>query len=228
MVNLPARYIGVFNAGAQTPQRKASLSSIVSPITLLGCPKCALLNPTQAPPKAKATRSKGSLASVAIQSFCPVPYTRRRATPPSESTRRLRYFLVGKAAACGPRTANALRTTPAAPGPLSSLSLVLEQLFELSKGRLVVLRSQPRCHGLGKAFRPGARRLCFPAPPPAPASPPGLRRSPLRHVYSTALASLKATCSLFRSQLTRLPKPNVKFLKAWTVARLVHCRIVSI
>lgn len=157
-----AHYIGVFNAGTQTSPIKASLSSIISPIILFGCPKCALLNPTQAPPKAKATRSKGSLASVAVQSFCPVPYTRRRATPPSESRRRLVISWLAKQP---PRTANC--KPPRTPGPLRrGLCRATPRpgtTFEVSKGPLAVLRSQPKCHGPGKAA-PSASR-------PGPASP---------------------------------------------------------
>lgn len=197
-----AHYIGVFNAGTQTSPIKASLSSIISPIILFGCPKCALLNPTQAPPKAKATRSKGSLASVAVQSFCPVPYTRRRATPPSESRRRLVISWLAKQP---PRTANckppahqarcagaSVRATPR-PGTT----------FEVSKGPLAVLRSQPKCHGPGKAA-PSASR-------PRPRLAPSLRRSP---PPARLLPSLKPTCSLFRSLITCLPKPNPTLLKA--------------
>lgn len=157
-----AHYIGVFNAGTQTSPIKASLSSIISPIILFGCPKCALLNPTQAPPKAKATRSKGSLASVAVQSFCPVPYTRRRATPPSESRRRLVISWLAK---------QPPHTRPAAPGPLSVLSLVLEQLSRSPRDRLPF-------SGLSLSVTAPER-----PPPllPGPAPPrlaPSLRRSP--------------------------------------------------
>lgn len=150
-----AHYIGVFNAGTQTSPIKASLSSIISPIILFGCPKCALLNPTQAPPKAKATRSKGSLASVAVQSFCPVPYTRRRATPPSESRRRLVISWLAK---------QPPHTRPAAPGPLSVLPLVLEQLSR-----------SPRDHlpfsGLSLSVTAPERSPPL-LPGPGPASPP--------------------------------------------------------
>lgn len=130
-----AHYIGVFNAGTQTSPIKASLSSIISPIILFGCPKCALLNPTQAPPKAKATRSKGSLASVAVQSFCPVPYTRRRATPPSESRRRLVISWLAKQP---PRTANCKPPAHQArcAGASVVLPLVLEQLSRSPRDRL--------------------------------------------------------------------------------------------
>lgn len=65
----------------------------LSPMILFGWPKCALLYPTQTPPKAMATRSTGSLESDVIQSLCPVPYTRRRAMPPSEKEKCLCYCL---------------------------------------------------------------------------------------------------------------------------------------
>lgn len=160
-----AHYIGVFNAGTQASPIKASLSSIISPIILFGCPKCALLNPTQAPPKAKATRSKGSLASVAVQSFCPVPYTRRRATPPSESRRRLVISWLAKQP---PRTANCKPPAHQArcAGASVVLPLVLEQLSRSPRDRLPF-------SGLSLSVTaPERPPPLLPGPGPGPASPP--------------------------------------------------------
>lgn len=181
-------------------QIKASCQSILLPIILFGCPKCALLNPTQAPPWAMATRSNGSLGSVAAQSFCPVPYTLRRAIPPSEKARGHSYFLLEKVAACRLSTTQPSTTcllcfsnTPTLlpQGLCTYHSFVLEQISQLSK-RLLFLGLTFSAMVSERLFL-SLSSFLFPALPGS-AWFPRFGVSPLPYLLQSSSHSLKLTC----------------------------------
>lgn len=194
----------VLNAGAQTPQINTSSQSIILPIILFGCPKCALLYPTQVPPWAMATRSNGSLGSVAVQSFCPIPYTLRRAIPPSEEERGRSYSLLGKMALCGswptkPSTNCPLcfSNTPTLlpPGPLHLPFLCTGTTSPALQKSLLVVRSHHRCIGPKKAFPLSWLHLSSSAQPCPILSGWGVQSLPPAYLFQSSNHSMKLSCN---------------------------------
>ena len=160
-----------------SPRRR--IHSTASPIILFGCPKWALLNPMQAPPHAMATRSRGSLGSIAVQSLCPIPYTLRRAIPPSGKKRRLSASQVGEQLFRGHKLQKRASPLPrAAPCRARSGS----QLCSLPKACLCA-EASPKCPGLREPLPLTSHRapLCPPPPQQVYRHPP----TPTLHSCST-------------------------------------------